>query len=107
MENYFFNTADETEVKSDKYFVLIIYDITDNKRRNKIAKAMKGFGFRVQKSAFEAMLAASKYEKMLAELKKLTQEDEDSVRIYKIRGEGAVTVIGLDDSVADEEVIII
>ncbi|GHV44921.1 CRISPR-associated endoribonuclease Cas2 [Synergistales bacterium] len=107
MENYFFNTEDDTEAKSDKYYVLVIYDIPDNKRRTKIFKALKGFGFSVQKSAFEAMLPNNKYEKMLVELESLVQKSEDSVRIYKVRGEGAVTVLGIDDSVTDEEVIII
>jgi CRISPR-associated protein Cas2 len=87
-----------------KYYVLIIYDRTDNKRRAKLVKIMKSFGFRVQKSVFEARLADSKYKKMLAKLYPIA---EDSIRVYKIRGEGAVTVIGKNDTVEDEEVVII
>lgn len=54
MENYFFEA--EKEKSPDKVFVLIIYDIVDNKRRTKLAKYLQGFGFRVQKSAFEAVI---------------------------------------------------
>ena len=54
MENYFWNTAENNYSK--KLFVLIIYDIVDNKRRVRFAKKMSGYGFRVQKSAFEALI---------------------------------------------------
>ena len=47
-EEYYFQISDELE--NDKQFVLIIYDITDNKRRTKFAKLMEGYGKRVQKS---------------------------------------------------------
>ena len=42
MENYFFEA--EKEKSPDKVFVLIIYDIVDNKRRTKLAKYLQGFG---------------------------------------------------------------
>lgn len=38
-------------------YILVIYDIVDNNRRVKFAKKMNGYGFRVQKSAFEAMIS--------------------------------------------------
>ena len=54
MENYFWNTEEIENIR--QLYVLIIYDIVDNKRRNRFAKEMSGYGFRVQKSAFEAMI---------------------------------------------------
>jgi CRISPR-associated protein Cas2 len=107
MENYFFDTEeDDGVIKGSKYYVLVIYDITDNKRRRELVKIVKSFGFRVQKSAFEAHLPENKYSKLLAKLKPVVK-DGDSIRVYKIRGKGAVTVFGIDDSVEDEEVVII
>ncbi|MDR2089282.1 MAG: CRISPR-associated endonuclease Cas2 [Clostridiales Family XIII bacterium] len=103
---YSFDTEGEQKDRSGKYFVLVIYDITENKKRSKLAKMLMGFGFRIQKSAFEAMLPPNKYEKLLKELKPFAT-DEDSIRVYKIRGEGAITVFGKDDSVTGEEVIVI
>lgn len=91
---------------TSKLFVLVIYDIIENKKRLKLAKMLNGFGFRIQKSAFEAMLTRQKYEKLLDKLRPFVAEG-DSIRVYKIRGEGAITVFGKDDSVADEEVIIV
>lgn len=35
---------------------LLIYDVSDDKERRLVEKAVKGFGFRVQKSAFECQL---------------------------------------------------
>ena len=50
-----------------KFIVLMIYDIVDNKRRNKMVKCLEAYGVRVQKSAFEALLNRRQYEKMLRE----------------------------------------
>lgn len=50
MENYFWNTEETQSVK--KLYVLIIYDIVDNKKRLAFSKKLNGYGFRVQKSAF-------------------------------------------------------
>ena len=58
MEDYFFETLSE-DSKEKKVYVLIIYDIIENKKRTKLAKFLQGYGFRIQKSAFEAMLVPS------------------------------------------------
>ena len=62
-EEYYFQITDELE--SDRQFILIIYDIVDNKRRTKFAKLLEGYGKRVQKSAFEAMLSEKNYYKLI------------------------------------------
>ena len=104
MENYFFDTDDE--IKDSRVYVLIIYDIIDNKRRLKLAKYLNGYGFRVQKSSFGAKLTKSKYNQMINGIGKYAT-NEDSIRIYKIIGKGQVTVLGKDYKIDDEEVIII
>ena len=57
-EDYFFNIDEKTT--SDNVFVLIIYDIVDNKKRIKLSKMLLGYGFRIQKSAFEAIIPKRK-----------------------------------------------
>lgn len=42
MEEYFWNTREKTSSK--QLFVLVIYDIINNKRRTKFAKEMNGYG---------------------------------------------------------------
>ena len=64
-----------------KTFVVITYDIPDDRRRARLHKKLKGFGTAVQYSVFEAILDRAdmaRMEKMIrAEIK-----DEDSVRLY-------------------------
>ena len=67
MENYFWNTE---EAHEKKVYILVIYDIVSNKRRAAFAKKMNGYGFRVQKSAFEAMITVNLYKKLLHTEKK-------------------------------------
>lgn len=50
-EEYYFDTIEEFQ--SERYFVLVIYDVVDNKKRLKLSKYLLGYGIRVQKSAFE------------------------------------------------------
>ena len=104
MEDYFFEIREEIE--DDRVFVLIIYDIISNKKRLKLAKYLQGYGFRIQKSAFEAMLRKDIYRNMLKGLKAFASE-EDSIRVYKIIGKGQITNFGKDVSKANEEIIII
>ena len=65
-----------------KFIVLMIQDIVDNKRRNKMVKCLEAYGVRVQKSAFEALLNRRQYEKMLRESSILIDEAVDSLRVY-------------------------
>ena len=64
------------------YTILIIYDITDNKRRNRMAKFLEGYGIRVQKSAFEARLTKMRYFAMLKRAEKIIDNETDSLRTY-------------------------
>lgn len=104
-ENYFWNTADDKREK--KVYILVIYDIVSNKRRTAFAKKMSGYGFRVQKSAFEAMILEKLYQKLLEEIPRLIDKEEDSVRLYRITGQGEVRLFGVNETIKDEEVIII
>lgn len=103
-EDYYFQISDELE--SDKEFVLIIYDIVDNRKRVKLAKLLSGYGKRVQKSAFEAMLITQRYNKLIEEIPRYIDKTEDNVRIYKITGKGKVTSWG-EVPEFDEEIVLI
>ena len=48
-----------------QYLTLAIYDIADDKRRNKLVKVMEYYGLRVQESAFEAMLTINQCSRMI------------------------------------------
>lgn len=104
--NYFeFESLVEDE-KKDKYLILIIYDISDNKHRLKISKCLESYGTRIQKSAFEAWLTKKKFEKLIGVLRQMARA-EDNIRIYKLRGYGEVTVLGEGNQLDRGEFIII
>lgn len=103
-EDYYFQIADTFD--DDRMFVLIIYDIIDNNRRVRFAKMLQGYGCRVQKSAFEALISRKKYEKLSADIPKYIT-DEDNVRLYKIVGKGQVVSWGELEREEEEEIILI
>ena len=87
-------------------YILIIYDIVNNKRRYRFAKKMKGYGFRVQRSAFEAFVSDRLYLKLMKEVPKIIDSESDSVRIYRI-GYEEVQLFGKNIKIQDRDVIIV
>lgn len=67
-----------------KNFVVISYDLSDDKRRTKIHKALKAYGERIQYSIFECSLDNTLYAKLKARLNPLIDADEDSIRFYHL-----------------------
>ena len=64
---------------------VVSYDITSDRRRNKIAKTLEGYGTRIQYSVFECRLTEKKYKEMYRKLMQLmADEEEGSIRIYSI-----------------------
>ena len=104
MENYFFDIKENPD--NDKVFVLVIYDIIDNKKRLKLSKLLLGYGFRIQKSAFEAVITKKKYKELISRLPAFAGTD-DSIRVYKIIGRGQVVTFGRTAEEETEDIIII
>ena len=69
-------------------FVLVTYDIEDDRLRANVAKELEGCGERVQYSVFECRLKPAQYrtlKKTLGTLLKGREEAElNSIRFYKI-----------------------
>ena len=63
---------------------VVIYDISDDKRRRRVFNLLEGYGQRVQFSAFECVMNDRKFEELRARLAKVVKMDEDSVRFYPI-----------------------
>ena len=102
-ERYF---EPEVERRSVKALVVIIYDISDQKQRNRMVKYLEGFGHRVQKSAFESWLDARQFSKLCSSMDRLVQP-EDQVRIYWIQGADNVYTWGNLQNFETEDVVII
>ena len=68
----------------ERDFYVLAYDMTNDRRRAKIAKIMESMGERVQGSVFEAYLTRPELEKLLKRVNKVINADEDSLRIYAL-----------------------
>ena len=62
--------------------VLVTYDISDNKRRTKLATFLEGYGRRVQKSVFECFLTQAEMQDLHNRIQRRVTAEEDSVRFY-------------------------
>jgi CRISPR-associated protein Cas2 len=81
--------------------ILVTYDVNTltkegRRRLRKAAKICTGYGQRVQESVFECSVNDAQREKLIARLTDLIDADEDSLRVYTLRGgrEGAVECYG-------------
>lgn len=64
-------------------FIVVSYDINDNRRRLKIAKRLEDFGTRVQYSVFECILDEIPFKELQKAILPLIKE-EDSLRFYNL-----------------------
>ena len=64
--------------------IVVVYDIPENKRRERLRKSLKRFGNAVQKSVFECDLSQRQIEKMERMIRAIMSETEDNIRYYKI-----------------------
>lgn len=64
--------------------VLVVYDISDDRRRLKLSNYLEGFGRRVQESVFECFLELNDMEKLFQKVKKKVKPELDNVRFYWI-----------------------
>lgn len=88
---------------------IVSYDITDTRRRTKLAKTLEDFGDRVQYSVFECILDSNLLNKMVARIKRIVLEKDDSVRVYTICAncERVIKVIGQGKVTKSEDVYIV
>ena len=82
--------------------ILITYDVSTEtkagrRRLRHVAKICEGYGQRVQKSVFECQVDAPTREELIHRLCKAINEEEDSLRLYRLREprDRFLTVYGL------------
>lgn len=64
-------------------YVVISYDISDDRTRRKVANVLADYGKRVQYSVFECRVDAKTLEKIITMLKPFA-EGNDSIRVYQL-----------------------
>lgn len=65
-------------------FIVVSYDISDDRRRTRVMNALKDFGRRVQYSVFECDLTAEQYKRLRTRLAGLLDRSEDNLRYYPL-----------------------
>ena len=95
-----FEETDDEKVapaqRNRRHWVVVSYDIPNDRRRTKVMKTLEGYGHRVQYSVFECEVRPADLEKLKTRLKALIQPEEDDVRIYDLceSCQGKVMMLG-------------
>jgi CRISPR-associated protein Cas2 len=76
-------------------FIVVSYDIVDDRRRTRLHRILKNFGTRVQYSVFECMLEPKDFTRLQATVTPVIKGD-DHVRYYRLcdHCERQIMVIG-------------
>jgi CRISPR-associated protein Cas2 len=67
---------------NNKQFVVVVYDISNDKRRTRLHNALLDYGTPVQYSVFECWLTKPALQKMQARIKKIIHPRKDHLRYY-------------------------
>ena len=91
---------------------LVCYDITDDKRRDRVFKVCKNHGEHLQFSVFECQLTAMDLAKCRALLAAIIHHDEDQVLFVNLgpaagRGDRVITALGKPYSRVDAPCIVV
>ena len=90
--------------------MIVAYDIADPKRLNKIAKVIKDYGVRVQKSIFEVEVDGGLFTEMKSRVEEIIEPFEDGVKYFPLCEKCAGTVENIGQGVfidPDEEFYVI
>ena len=67
-------------------YVVVCYDISDNRRRTRLHETLLGYGDPVQESVFECDLTAKQFQQMRARTRRFTKKKGESIRYYLMCG---------------------
>lgn len=71
-----------TDVAAAQEFILVAYDISDDRRRTRLHDALLNYGTPVQYSVFECLLDKAGEKAMRRTVKRIARSKTDSVRFY-------------------------
>jgi len=76
--------------------IIVAYDIAHPRRLNRVAKIMKDYGVRVQKSIFEVEVDNKRFAEMKRRVRDVILESEDGVKYFPLceKCAGTVEIIG-------------
>jgi CRISPR-associated protein Cas2 len=65
-------------------FIIVTYDIPDNKIRTRVHKALMRYGEPVQFSVFECIISNDQFDEMRKAVSRIINIETDSVRYYEV-----------------------
>jgi CRISPR-associated protein Cas2 len=85
--------------------LVVSYDVVGNSRRARLAKFLRGYLERVQKSVFEGAYSDSALESLRIGVSQRIDHEEDTVRIYRLcpRCQASTEVVGTGKIIDDDE----
>lgn len=77
-------------------YLVVAYDIVCDRRRQRLAKLLGGYGERVNLSVFECELRPRQFVPLQHKIARIIDTQEDSVRFYELCGlcRGRILVLG-------------
>ena len=83
----------------NKYYVLIMFDISDRKKYFLLTKTLKRYANRIQNSVYEAYLKSAHIKGLIRDVENLMKSEKyfnsaDKVRIYKLTGTCSSVIFG-------------
>lgn len=76
-------------------FVVVAYDVGDDRHRNKVFNTLHRYGEPVEYSVFECRITSDQLARMREELAQLAWAPEDDIRIYELCGGCARRILTL------------
>lgn len=83
----------------NKYYVLVMFDISETKKYTLLTKLLKSYCFHIQNSVYEAYLKPQDLKELVASIEKLMLSGryfnpDDRVRVYRMSGGCSAVVYG-------------
>lgn len=79
----------------DRTLYIIAYDITSDKRLNRVRYFLKGYSTGGQKSVYECFLSDGELKYVTSKLRRLILDAEDRVHIFQMDGRSKPHVLGI------------
>ena len=87
----------------ERILYLIAYDITNNRRLNRVRQFLKGYSTGGQKSVYECFLTDGELRYVKKKIERLIDEDEDRVHIFTMDGRSKTHALGIAVQPKDPE----
>ncbi|MEW6108112.1 MAG: CRISPR-associated endonuclease Cas2 [Nitrospirota bacterium] len=82
-------------VVMNRTLYIVAYDITGEKRLNRVRFFLKGYSTGGQKSAYECFLTDGELSHVRENLRRMIVEEEDRVHIFQMDGRSRTHVLGI------------